>query len=336
MRIGLQVMYVQLAGQPAEYRLAAGEIARAADDAGFSSLWVMDHFFQMESFSDPHDPMLESYTAQSFMAAQTKQIKHGVMVTGGFYRHPGILIKTVTRSTCCRAGAPISASARAGTSARRTALGVPFPPTGERLARLERDLADRATHVERRRIALQRQILPACRADQPPAAVEQAAPADSDRRRRREEDAAAGRAVRRRLQPVRRRRTAWIGCGTSSTCSSSTAPTWGGITTRSRRPRSAGSTAGEQLQPVIDYLPRHWRRWASIRRCSICMGYDLRRDRADRQGDHPGGGGALGSGLEAGALLTSPAYAAKLRFRLRSAALSIGTRARHEFVARSG
>ena len=58
-------------------------IAIAADEAGVDSLWVMDHFFQMEA---PQmgvtwkEPMLDSYTALSYMVAVTKHARLGAMV----------------------------------------------------------------------------------------------------------------------------------------------------------------------------------------------------------------------------------------------------------------
>ncbi len=148
MRVGLQVMSFNWPGSPANIGAKLGEIARAADDAGFSSLWVMDHFFQMQSFSDPHDPMLESYTAQSFMAAQTKHIKHGVMVTGGFYRFPGILIKTVNTLDVLSGGRAYFGIGAGWYEREAHGLGVPFPPTGERIARLE-EIVQIALHMWR-------------------------------------------------------------------------------------------------------------------------------------------------------------------------------------------
>ncbi len=106
----------------------------------------MDHFFQMERYSDPHDPMLESYTAQSYMAAQTKQIKHGVMVTGGLYRHPGILVKTVTTLDVLSGGRAYFGIGAGWYEREAHGLGVPFPPTGERLARLE-EIVQIALHM---------------------------------------------------------------------------------------------------------------------------------------------------------------------------------------------
>lgn len=148
MRVGLQVISFNWPGSPANIGARLGEIARAADDAGFASLWVMDHFFQMQGFSDPHDPMLEGYTASAFMAAQTKQIKHGLMVTGGFYRHPGILVKTVNTLDVLSGGRAYFGIGAGWYEREALGLGVPFPPTGERLARLE-EIVQIALHMWR-------------------------------------------------------------------------------------------------------------------------------------------------------------------------------------------
>ncbi len=137
MRIGLQVMSFNWPGSPENIGSTLQNIARTADDAGFSTLWVMDHFFQMQSYADPHEPMLEGYTAQAFMAAVTKNIKHGLMVTGGIYRHPGILIKTVNTLDVLSGGRAYFGVGAGWYDREAQGLGVPFPPTGERIARLE-------------------------------------------------------------------------------------------------------------------------------------------------------------------------------------------------------
>jgi len=56
----------------------------------------MDHFFQIRGVGEPGEPMLESYSALSFLAGVTQTAKLGTLVTGVIYRHPGILVKTVT------------------------------------------------------------------------------------------------------------------------------------------------------------------------------------------------------------------------------------------------
>src|SRR5258708_38391585 len=37
-------------------------LVTAAEEAGFDSVWVMDHFFQLPPLGGPDQPMLEAYT----------------------------------------------------------------------------------------------------------------------------------------------------------------------------------------------------------------------------------------------------------------------------------
>ena len=72
-------------------------VARAADEAGIDSLWVMDHFFQIRLTGlPPESPMPEAYATLGVLAGQTSRIKLGTLVTSVSYRHPGVLVKTVT------------------------------------------------------------------------------------------------------------------------------------------------------------------------------------------------------------------------------------------------
>ena len=82
--------------EPASIGETFGDIAKRAEDAGFASLWVMDHFFQIPGVGQPEQEMLEGYTALAFAAARTSRIKLGTMVTGVTYRQPGVLVKTAT------------------------------------------------------------------------------------------------------------------------------------------------------------------------------------------------------------------------------------------------
>ena len=74
MRIGLQVPSFSWPGGPAEIGPRLAEIGRTADDAGFASVWVMDHFFQIGMVGPPEEPMLEGYSALSFLAGVTKRV----------------------------------------------------------------------------------------------------------------------------------------------------------------------------------------------------------------------------------------------------------------------
>jgi F420-dependent oxidoreductase-like protein len=123
-------------------------LARSADEAGFDSLWVMDHFFQIRlSGLPPESPMPEAYATLAFLGGVTGRIKLGTLVTSVAYRHPGVLIKAVTSLDVLTggrmifgvgAGAPWNiAPAGPGTAFEAEGLGIPFPSLAERFERLE-------------------------------------------------------------------------------------------------------------------------------------------------------------------------------------------------------
>ena len=124
---------------------------RTADDAGIDSLWVMDHFFQIRITGEPTEaPITEAYATLSFLAGQTRRATLGTLVTSVSYRHPGVLLKTVTALDVLSggravlgigAGAPWNPEpAGPGTAWEAEGLGIPFPPLAERFERLEETL----------------------------------------------------------------------------------------------------------------------------------------------------------------------------------------------------
>jgi alkanesulfonate monooxygenase len=116
------------------------EIALAAEDAGFSSLWVMDHFFQISMIGPKENDMLECYSTLGYLAAVTRRIKLGPMVTGVIYRYPGILVKTATTIDILSKGRTYFALGAAWNEQEAKGLGVPFPPLGVRFELLEEAL----------------------------------------------------------------------------------------------------------------------------------------------------------------------------------------------------
>ena len=115
-------------------------IARDADEAGMASLWVMDHFFQIRSIGPSEHEMLEGYSALAYAAGVTERITLGTMVTGVTYRHPGLLIKTVTTLDVLSSGRAWLGIGAAWNEEEHRGLGVPFPSTKERFERLEETL----------------------------------------------------------------------------------------------------------------------------------------------------------------------------------------------------
>ena len=140
MKLGQQVSYFSWPGGPESIGPTFGRIARNADQAGMSSLWVMDHFFQISMIGPPELDMLECYSALAFAAGQTSNIELGTMVTGVTYRHPGLLIKTVTSLDVLSGGRAWLGIGAAWNEEEHRGLGVPYPATSERFERLEETL----------------------------------------------------------------------------------------------------------------------------------------------------------------------------------------------------
>ena len=140
MRVGLQVPSFTWPGAPGSIGPGLARIARTADEAGFASIWVMDHFFQIEIVGAAEEPMLEGYSALNFVAGVTERAKLGTLVTGVQYRHPGVLLKTATTLDVLSGGRAYLGIGAGWYERESRGLGVPFPPTAERFERLEETL----------------------------------------------------------------------------------------------------------------------------------------------------------------------------------------------------
>jgi F420-dependent oxidoreductase-like protein len=140
MRIGLQIPSFTWPDGVGGIGPRLAEIGRTADESGFASIWVMDHFFQIRGVGEPGEPMLEGYSALSFLAGVTQRAKLGTLVTGVIYRHPGILVKTVTALDVLSGGRAYLGIGTGWNEREALGLGVPFPSTRERFERLEETL----------------------------------------------------------------------------------------------------------------------------------------------------------------------------------------------------
>jgi F420-dependent oxidoreductase-like protein len=140
MLLGLQVADFTWPDAPAAIGPTFARIARDAEAAGMSSLWVMDHFFQIEMLGPPQHEMLEAYTALAFAAAATEKVSLGTLVTGVTYRHPGVLLKTVTTLDVLSGGRAYLGIGAAWNEEEHRGLGIAYPPLSERFERLEETL----------------------------------------------------------------------------------------------------------------------------------------------------------------------------------------------------
>ena len=140
MQIGVHFVNFTLPGGPENLGSTLASTAKAADEGGFSTFTMMDHWFQMEQFATAQDPMLEGYTSLGFVAGQTDQIMLSLLVTGVTYRHPGLLAKIVTTLDVLSGGRAMLGIGAAWYEREHQGLGVPFPPLAERFERLEETL----------------------------------------------------------------------------------------------------------------------------------------------------------------------------------------------------
>ncbi|MHB8459316.1 MAG: LLM class F420-dependent oxidoreductase [Candidatus Limnocylindrales bacterium] len=140
MKLGLQIPSFTWPGGPAAIGPTLGRIARAADDAGFDSVWVMDHFFQIRGVGPVTDPMLEGWTTLGFLAANTTRARLGLLVGGVHYRLPGLWIKAATTLDVLSGGRAWFGIGAAWNEDESRSLGFPFPPFGQRFEMLEETL----------------------------------------------------------------------------------------------------------------------------------------------------------------------------------------------------
>lgn len=114
--------------------------AKAAEQAGFDLVTVMDHFYQIGGIGPETEPMLEAYAALGGIATQTSRVKLGTLVTGVTYRNPALLTKTVTTLDTISKGRAIFGIGAAWNESEHIGYGFDFPPIRERMDRLDEAL----------------------------------------------------------------------------------------------------------------------------------------------------------------------------------------------------
>ncbi|MFN8379545.1 MAG: TIGR03560 family F420-dependent LLM class oxidoreductase [Anaerolineae bacterium] len=142
MHIGLQIPSFKYPGGTPAIRPTLKQIVATAEDAGFYSLWVMDHYYQIKGlFGEAYtDPMLEAYTALGYLAGLTEKAYLGALVTGVIYRHPSVLMKMVNTLDIVSGGRAYLGIGAAWYEEEAKGFGIPYPSTSERFERLEDNL----------------------------------------------------------------------------------------------------------------------------------------------------------------------------------------------------
>jgi F420-dependent oxidoreductase-like protein len=137
LRFGLQIPAYAWPGGAPELRARLREVAQAAEAAGFSSIWVMDHFRQIPMFGPAWADMLESWTTLAYLAAVTERVQLGTLVTGVTYRNIAHLGKIVATLDVLSGGRAACGLGAGWFEAEHRAYGWPFPSIADRYAGLE-------------------------------------------------------------------------------------------------------------------------------------------------------------------------------------------------------
>jgi len=113
------------------------EMAKTAEDNGFSSISVMDHLHQIPPIGPQELNMLEGTMALAGIAARTSKASLGLLVGGVTYRNAALLAKMTTTLDVISGGRAVLGIGAAWFEAEHDAYGFRFPPLKERFERLE-------------------------------------------------------------------------------------------------------------------------------------------------------------------------------------------------------
>jgi F420-dependent oxidoreductase-like protein len=114
--------------------------AQEADAAGFDSVFVMDHFYQLPGLGTPDQPMLEAYTTLGGLATVTEHVQLGTLVTGNTYRNPTLLAKAITTLDVISQGRAILGIGTGWFELEHQQLGFEFGTFTDRFNRLDEAL----------------------------------------------------------------------------------------------------------------------------------------------------------------------------------------------------
>lgn len=112
------------------------DLAAFLDDTAVDTLWVADHLIQADPSCRTDEPMLEAYTVLGYLAAATRRLRLGTMVTAATFRAPALLVKAVTTLDVLSNGRAWLGIGAGYNTAEATAMGLFLPGTAERFERM--------------------------------------------------------------------------------------------------------------------------------------------------------------------------------------------------------
>ncbi len=139
-KLGLQIPNFSYGTGVAELFPTVIAQAQEGEAAGFDSVFVMDHFYQLPGLGTPDQPMLEAYTALGGLATATERIQLGTLVTGNTYRNPTLLAKAITTLDVISQGRAILGIGTGWFELEHKQLGFEFGTFTDRFNKLNESL----------------------------------------------------------------------------------------------------------------------------------------------------------------------------------------------------
>lgn len=140
-RIGFQIPNFDYPGlERADAFRATVDSAKAAEAAGFDTVLVMDHFYQLPGLGAPDNSMLECYTLLGALAQHTSKVRLGALVTGNTYRNPAILAKCITTLDHVSGGRAQLGIGSGWFELEHSSFGIDFGTFTDRFEKLEESL----------------------------------------------------------------------------------------------------------------------------------------------------------------------------------------------------
>ncbi len=140
-RLGYQIPNFTYPGVPPERLFATvRQQAVEAEESGFDTVLVMDHFYQLAGLGTPDQDMIECYTLLSALAQHTQRVRLSALVTGNTYRNPTLLAKTVTALDVVSGGRAQLGIGAGWFELEHRSLGYEFGTFTDRFEKLEESL----------------------------------------------------------------------------------------------------------------------------------------------------------------------------------------------------
>src|SRR5580765_6573234 len=111
-----------------------------AEESGFDTVFVMDHFYQLPLLGAPDNAMLDCYTLLAALSQRTERVRLSALVTGNTYRHPTLLAKSVTALDVVSGGRAQLGIGAGWFELEHDSLGYEFGTFTDRFEKLEESL----------------------------------------------------------------------------------------------------------------------------------------------------------------------------------------------------